>query len=395
MRAPTAQQLIVAGGGIAGLGAAIAAQRAGWAACCMEQASAFTEVGAGIQLGPNAARVLDAWGLTAALDAVASQPARVRVRSAADGAELGVLPLADFPTRYGAPYRTVHRADLHALLLAAARAEGAALQPSTRIVRVEALPECVRVHGEAGPPREGDALAGADGLWSAIRAAVRPGDARRFSGDVAFRALALQHDLPQSLRSDEVCVWLGPRLHVVAYPLRGRHWLNVVVVTAGTPQQAPEGWDHDADAPAMEAALHQVCGPLRALADAMPAWRMWPLYEAAPLASADGMARGRVALLGDAAHPMRPYLAQGAGMALEDAAELGRMLAMARDTGLTVETALRRYALHRWERCARVQARSQRNGVIFHASGALRLARDLAMRFAGARLLDNPWLYRA
>ena len=122
--------------------------------------------------------------------------------------------------------------------------------------------------------------------------------------------------------------------------------------------------------------------PLRALLEAMPSWRMWPLYETAPLAGAQGMARGRIALLGDAAHPMRPYLAQGAGMALEDAAELGRMLAMGREAGLAVETAMQRYALHRWERCARVQARSRRNGVIFHASGPLRMARDAAMRIA-------------
>ncbi|TWO69547.1 FAD-dependent oxidoreductase [Caenimonas sedimenti] len=387
-------QILIAGGGIGGLGAALAACRAGWAACLFEQAEAFSETGAGIQLGPNAGRVLQGWGLADALDRVASRPARIRVRSGVDGAELAALPLDDFASRYGAPYRTVHRADLHGVLLGAAQAEGAALNPATRIERVETAGDVVRLHCSAGPLREGDALAGADGLWSTVRAAVHPDAAPRFTGDLAFRALALQQDLAQPLRSDEVCVWLAPQLHVVAYPLRGQHWLNVVVVAAGAKPQALAGWDHEADATAMRSAVAGACAPLRALLDAMPAWRMWPVHETAPLHGADGMASGRIALLGDAAHPMRPYLAQGAGMALEDAAELGRMLAMARDAGLPVETALRRYALHRWERCAKVQARSQRNGVIFHASGPLRVARDAAMRVAGGRLLDNPWLYR-
>jgi salicylate hydroxylase len=387
-------QILVAGGGIAGLATALAACRADWAACVFEQSQAFSEVGAGIQLGPNAGRVLEAWGLGPALDAVASRPARIRVRDAAGGAELAALPLADFPARYGAAYRTVHRADLHALLLRGAQAEGAALNAGTRIERIESADPVVRLHCASGPPREGDALAGADGLWSVVRGHVQPGAAPAFTGDLAFRGLAQQQDLPAPLRSDEVQVWLAPGLHVVAYPLRERRWLNVVVVAAGAAPQALAGWDHDADAEAMRRAVSGACAPLRHLLDAMPAWRMWPVHAMPPLRAADAMARGRIALVGDAAHPMRPYLAQGAGMAIEDAQELGRMLAMARDAGVEVEAALRRYALHRWERCARVQAGSRRNARIFHASGPVRLARDAALRLAGARLLDNPWLYR-
>lgn len=394
MSALVTQQILIAGGGIGGLAAATAAARAGWAVCLFEQAAAFTETGAGLQLGPNAGRVLASWGLEGPLDAVASRPACIRACDAASGEELACLPLADFAARYGSPYRTVHRADLHALLLKSAAAEGAALHASTRIERVEALADVVRLHCSQGPAREGDALAGADGLWSSVRALLRPHEAPRFTGDLAFRALVAQQDLPAALRSGEITVWLAPGLHVVAYPLRDRHWLNVVVVTGGAAPQAAMGWDHAADTDAMQSALAGACAQLRALVDAMPSWRMWPVHETPHLAGADGMARGRVALLGDAAHPMRPYLAQGAGMALEDAAELARMLAMARDADLPVDSALRRYALHRWERCAQVQARSRRNAVIFHASGPLRLARDAAMRIAGARLLDNPWLYR-
>jgi salicylate hydroxylase len=130
------------------------------------------------------------------------------------------------------------------------------------------------------------------------------------------------------------------------------------------------------------------------LVEAMPGWRLWALHDRAPMAGADEMARGRVALLGDAAHPMRPYFAQGAGMAIEDAASLARALAQADGAVIDVPLALRRYALDRWQRCARVQALSRRNGRIFHATGLVRWGRDLSLRLLGGRLLDQPWLYR-
>jgi salicylate hydroxylase len=136
-----------------------------------------------------------------------------------------------------------------------------------------------------------------------------------------------------------------------------------------------------------------LCAPLRDLVGAMPEWRLWVLQDRPPLAGADEMVNGRIALLGDAAHPMRPYLAQGAGMAIEDAAELGRCLAGAKDGAGTVVDALRTYAANRWARCARVQARAERNGRIFHATGLMRWGRDLSLRMLGDRLLDQPWLY--
>ncbi len=142
------------------------------------------------------------------------------------------------------------------------------------------------------------------------------------------------------------------------------------------------------------AAMGPLCQPLQELVRAMPSWRLWALQDRPPMQSANEMASGRVALLGDAAHPMRPYLAQGAGMAIEDASELGHALATVVDAGSDVVTALRGYALNRWERCARVQARSQRNGRIFHATGFVRWGRDLSLRLLGERLLDQPWLYQ-
>jgi salicylate hydroxylase len=180
----------------------------------------------------------------------------------------------------------------------------------------------------------------------------------------------------------------------VTYPLRGGEWLNAVCVVQGTQPGDPRDWDHAASQAQLDAALGPVCAAVRARVASMPSWRLWMLHARPPVAAAEQMARGRIALLGDAAHPMRPYLAQGAGMAIEDARELQRVLKVADGEVMDVPTAMRRYALNRWERVARVQARSRRNGTIFHATGPLRLARNAAMRVLGERLLDQPWLYR-
>jgi salicylate hydroxylase len=175
--------------------------------------------------------------------------------------------------------------------------------------------------------------------------------------------------------------------------MRGGEWLNAVCVVQGTQPGDPRDWDHAASQAQLDAALGPVCGEVRERVAAIPAWRLWVLHARRPVGSPDDMGRGRIALLGDAAHPMRPYLAQGAGMAIEDARELQRVLAAVADQVMEVPTALRRYALNRWERVARVQRQSLRNGAVFHATGPLRIARNAAMRMLGTRLLDQPWLY--
>jgi salicylate hydroxylase len=198
------------------------------------------------------------------------------------------------------------------------------------------------------------------------------------------------------LRTEQVTAWLGPRLHAVQYPVRRGELQNLVVIVQGPVPQDLESWDHAANAAGLEYALQGTCTALQDVVRSVgaaggPGWRLWPLCDRPPVRSADEMAQGLVALLGDAAHPMRPYLAQGAGMAIEDAAELQRALAM---HDLDVPLRLRRYALNRWQRNARVQARSTRNGRIFHALGPVRWGRDLSLRWLGERLLDVPWLYR-
>lgn len=395
------KQVLIAGGGIGGLAAALGSARAGWEVRLYERAGEFTEVGAGVQIGPNVVRRLQAWGLHRALLAVASFPERLRVRSALSGAELGALRLgATAVARYGAAYATIHRADLHGLLLEVVhksslvhlnlnhRVEQHMEQGGTVTVRL-ARGDGTRIEVE------GDALIGADGLRSATRTQLLGEAPTRVSGHLAYRAVLRQDALPQALRSSDVTVWLGPRLHVVQYPLRRGELLNVVAIRHGQPPADLDSWDHAVNAADLQAALAQTCTPLQDLLRAVPqaggGWRLWPLLDRPPVAGPQEMARGLVALLGDAAHPMRPYLAQGAGMAIEDAVELEQCLAM---HDLDVALCLRRYALNRWQRNARVQERSRRNGDIFHASGALRWGRDMAIGVLGEHLLDQPWLYR-
>lgn len=402
------RQALVVGGGIGGLAAALSASRAGWDVRLYERAPAFSEVGAGVQLGPNVVRVLHGWGLEAGLARVAAFPDRLQVRDALSGQSLGVLPLgARSVQRYGAPYATIARADLHSLLLNALQARSNLwLNLGSAVDRFADSGSVVTLKTTEGLEVEGDVLIGADGLWSRVREQLLNDGPPRVTGHLAYRAMLPQASLPAQLRSQQVTAWLGPRLHVVQYPVRGGDWLNVVAIVHGQVERDLQSWDHAAHAAGLQAALAHTAPPLRELIEAVTAcgaapadddaavgWRLWPLCDRPPMRGAHQQAQGRVALLGDAAHPMRPYLAQGAGMAIEDAAELGRVLGLALDPAFDVPALLQRYALRRWQRNARVQARSLRNGQIFHADGALRLARNASLQLLGEKLLDLPWLY--
>ena len=399
---------LIAGAGIGGLAAALACARAGWRVDLFEQAPAFAAVGAGIQLGPNVVKVLHAWGLGTALAQVAAFPDQLQVRSAMTAEVLATLRLGDQAVqRYGASYATLHRADLHQLLLNALGAQtGVQLHLSTAVARFTQTPQAVRLrtHPGAGESSEaahqvaqeaeGDVLIAADGLWSGVREQLLADGPPRLTGHLAYRALMAQNSLPAPLRSKQITVWLGPQLHVVQYPVRGGEWLNVVAVVHGHIEGDPQSWDHSSNATDLRAALAGSCAPLQALMEAVPDWRLWVLHDRPPLRGPDEMARGRVALLGDAAHPMRPYLAQGAGMAIEDAACLGQLLGQAQGLAQDdVAARLQRYAALRWQRNARVQARAIRNGQIFHLDGVARWGRDAALKLLGERLLDLPWLY--
>ena len=388
--------ILVAGGGIGGLATALALSKGRHRVDVFEQAAVFGEIGAGVQLGPNATRRLRQLDLGPGLAAIAARPDALVVHSAESGSELARMPLADaMQQRYGAPYFCVHRADLHGLLLDAVRARGTGtLVTGAQIRQVETSDDLVCLSSTDARAWEGEAIVGADGLWSMVRRQLDCASAAqppRVTGHTAWRALIEQSRLPAALRRKRVDVWLGPRLHAVAYPVRGGDWLNVVVIAESAPAGDARDWDQSSSIAALKQAMGRSCAGLQSLLDAMPGWRAWSLGDRAPMTSAAEMAHERVALVGDAAHPMVPYLAQGAGMAIEDAMALADSLADGR--AADVPAAFARYAEARWARNAQVQARARRNGEIFHATGAVRLGRDMAMRLLGAKLLDQPWLY--
>jgi salicylate hydroxylase len=398
------QHVVIAGGGIGGLACALALARAGVSVDLLEQASALGEVGAGLQLGPNAVRVLDEWGLMAPLHARAAFPETLVVRDTRGGQSLGGLRLGSvIRARYGQPYATLHRADLHALLLEAVqRHNSVRVHLGARLASYELTESTVHVTCDDDAKFQGAALVGADGLWSRVRTQLLGHQPVRVSGHLAYRGMVPAERVPAALRGSGVTAWLGPQLHVVHYPVKQGRWYNVVAVVeghlgqghGGPPGADPQSWSHDARWHDLQRALGPTCAELHDMLAAVDAWMLWVLNDRPPVAGPHEHAQGRVALIGDAAHPLRPYLAQGAAMAIEDAWTLGRLV---QQTG-GVATAhwpdlLARFANTRWARNARVQSRSARNGTIFHASGALRLGRNLAMALLGESLLDNPWLY--
>jgi salicylate hydroxylase len=380
----------IIGAGIGGLAAALALRRVGASVRVIERAAEAAEIGAGIQLGPNATRLLDQWGCLDALRAHASAPAQVQASAASTGKVLGTLPLQHFAQTYGAPYLTVHRAQLQRVLLDRAAA---------RSVQVR--------WGEAWgdtPLAEDDVLIGCDGVRSAVRAKFWPqASAALHTSHWAWRALLPLDAVPPELRT-QVTAWLGPQMHAVGYAV-GAHYNWVAFTEDPMAVDSQQLWS---EATSRDVLLTEVTDSLsrrrervgvRAgagtdrqleviLKNLPQQLTRWPVLAMPPLKSAADMAKGKVALLGDAAHAMRPYLAQGAAMAIEDAAVLARCIASMGET----EKALQTYAYARWWRNARVQRKAHRNGQIFHATGPLAWARDLAMRVQPG-VMDTPWLY--
>jgi salicylate hydroxylase len=389
--------ILIVGGGIGGLAAALACASKGAKPRVIERAAVFSEVGAGIQMGPNVTRTLYALGLEKKLQEVVFAPQQLQARDTESGKFLGVLRLGQRSLEnYGAPYFSVHRADLHQVLLQKLVSDGDVdLSLNCEIDLIRDDVDQVTVNGRGLPEGffdsiDTEALVGADGLWSATRQYVVAKTSPRVTGLVAYRAMLSMQNLPEKLRTQDVTVWMGPRVHAVLYPVRQGESLNLVLVVKGQPPESLEAWDHQAHQKDLELAMGPVHSDLKEILAAVPEWRLWPLCDRPPVQGPFEMAKGRIALLGDAAHPMRPFLAQGAGMAIEDAAELATSWAR---TDLEVAKRWQLYANARWARNAKVQARSIRNGQIFHMQGPLRWGRDLALKLLGESLMDVPWLY--
>jgi salicylate hydroxylase len=380
----------IVGAGIGGLTAALALSRRGRPTVVLERRTALDESGAGLQLSPNASRVLLDLGLGPALRRVATEPPCVVIRRAASGADIGVVALgASLRERFGAPYWVVARADLHHILLDAVRG-----RPDVRLlvghvvasVADGAAAAMLTIDKAGGRETlEADAAVGADGLWSEMRRALGDGRAPSYRGAVAWRATMSRNDVPSELSGDETGLWLGRGSHVVHYPIAGGQVVNVVAIH-GRPKPV-EGWSAPGDPSELLAAFGPLAPPLRHLLEAPEAWRLWSLHDL----PVKVMAKGRTALLGDAAHPVLPTLAQGAALAIEDAACLSRALS----DGASVAPALARYAASRLRRVQKVQREARRNRSVYHLPWPASLARDLVIRRLGPERMSGryTWLY--
>ena len=392
----TAAPVLIAGGGIAGLAAALALAQRGQTSCVYERASHFSELGAGVQLGPNALWVLQQWGLLPAIEAQACRPEALHVRAATSGKSLSRIALGQaLHKRYGLPYLTIHRAHLHQILLQAAQN-----QPQITL-HSSASVQGYKTHGDDGVelifarglPAAGSALLACDGVWSRLAAQINPQlRPATYSGHMAYRALLpmAQATLLLPAIEQEVGIWLGRRAHVVHYPVDAGKLLNIVVLLEAPQPSAEQGWSQAIPQGEVQTELERAlgrryAGALQSLLWAADSWFAWPLYGRAVQG---GWAQGRAALLGDAAHPMLPYLAQGAAMALEDAQVLAQCWQPADPAA-----ALRHYAALREGRCARVVRTAARNARIFHANGLLVLGRDAYLRLQNGRPVGMGWLY--
>ena len=387
------KKIVIVGGGIGGLSTALACGYRDLPVQLIERNKVFSEVGAGIQISPNIVRLLEGWGLKEGLDALACFPSQLEIRSALNADLLGRLPLGERAVkRYGARYATIARSDLHGLLLKAVNAQGSTqLIVGNAVEFVSQDASAVTVTTADGQNRRANVLIGADGLWSQVRDFVRLDAQPQFSGYVAYRAMVVQADLPETLRSQVITAWLGPDFHAVQYPVHHGELLNVVIIVKAKAPAELDQWNQTAEVQELQAHLSNAAAPLQELVSAISKWNLWPLCGLPKVRSAQELAFGRIALLGDAAHPMLPFLAQGAGMAIEDAFAMADVL---QQSSHDDADALERFARRRWKRNARVQAGAVRNGEIFHATGLKRWGRDTAMKLFGARMIDVPWLYR-
>jgi salicylate hydroxylase len=384
----SAERVLVAGGGIGGLAAALAVARLGRPVTVMEQAADIGEIGAGIQLGPNAFTAFDALGVGARARARSVYVERMLMMDAVDGSTVASLPVGDaFRERFGNPYAVIHRADAHGSLLEGVReAPGIELLTSTRIERVEQDEAGVTAIDQHGRRHRGAALVACDGVRSAVRRQL-VGDPVRVSGHVVYRAVVEAADFPADLRWNAPVVWSGPDCHLVHYPLRGGEQYNVVVTFHS--RQAETWGITEGSADEVRSYFQGILPQPRQLIDLPRSWKRWATADREPIGR---WSFGRVTLLGDAAHPMLQYLAQGACMALEDAVTLGEALRAHADDPVG---AFARYERSRVARTARVVLSAREMGRLYHARGVERLVRnDLWRGREPGRFYDAlEWLY--
>lgn len=383
------EPILIVGGGIGGLAAARAMSLTGQPSVLLEQAPEFAEIGAGIQMGPNGFRMLEALGLRSAIDELAVFPDDLIAMDGVSAAEITRIPVGPaFRERFGYPYALVHRADLHRALLDACGEDPIiTLRPGTTVDSFDDDGGGVTVRSTGGETFRGKALIGADGLWSSTRQAVVGDGAPRVSGHIAYRAVLPIEAVEERFRRNAMILWAGPRNHLVQYPLRGGKLFNLVAVFHS--DRYVQGWDRQGDPDELHHRFAGNCDIVKSLLAKVDTWRMWVLCDREPVKN---WSKGNVALLGDAAHPMLQYLAQGACMALEDAVVLARTLAQ-KDGDFAA--AAQQYQQERYLRTGRCQQMARVYGAFYHAEG---VARELANGFLSSRSVEDSfnslsWLY--
>ncbi|MDH3741283.1 MAG: 3-hydroxybenzoate 6-monooxygenase [Hyphomicrobiales bacterium] len=381
--------ILVAGGGIGGLAAALALGRNGHVVHVLEQSDGFGEVGAGIQIAPNAFRMFKALGVTEAINDVAVLPDHLVMMDALDGSEVTRVPLNDdlFGEHFEFPYAVIYRPDLHQVLMDACRAlPDVKLSTGVEVTGHEDLGTHIRISTASGDAIDGAALIGADGLWSGVRKQIVDDGPPRVSGHIAYRAVLPTPEVPEANKINDVVLWAGPKTHLVHYPLHRGDIFNLVAVFHS--DRYEEGWDVFGDVAELQERFagqhHGVLGML----DKIESWRMWVLCDREPVRN---WSRGRVTLLGDAAHPMLQYLAQGACLAMEDAVCLAVSLERCDDFA----SAFADYQAKRYLRTARVQLTARLYGDIYHAADATADLRKLMLggRAPAQAYQGMKWLY--
>ena len=382
------EPILVAGGGIGGLAAALALARQGFDVKVLEQSAQLGEIGAGVQLGPNAFSAFDALGIGERARARAVYTDRILMMDAVDESEIVNMPLGEaFRRRFGNPYAVTHRADMHLSLLEGVQESGRVeLLTSVHVDRIEQHGDHVIAIDREGRSHRGAAIVGCDGVKSVVRQQF-VNDPVRVTGHVVYRAVVDEEEFPAELKVNAQCLWAGPDCHVVHYPLREGHQYNLVVTFHS---RKPEEWGvTDGSRDEVLSYFQGIGRKPRQLLDLPKSWRRWATADREPI---DKWSFGRVTLLGDAAHPMMQYLAQGACMAMEDAVTLGEALKAERGD---LERGFVRYEQARVTRTARVVLMTREMGRIYHARGVERLVRnDLFKGRTPERYYDAvEWLY--
>jgi salicylate hydroxylase len=390
--------IFIAGAGIGGLTAALALAARGFRVVVIEKAERLEEVGAGLQLSPNASRILISLGLKERLAARAVVPEAISIMSARAGGEVIRLPLGEAASqRAGAPYWVIHRADLQSALAAqVADHPDIELRLGCQFEDATSHAKGLTVVQRSGNMRRQDlamALIGADGIWSSVRHHLFPETQPQFAGLIAWRGTLDARQLPREYTAARVQLWMGPHAHLVAYPISGARQINIVAVVPGTWNRP--GWSAEGNGLELKEAFasSRWPSPARMMISAVDDWRKWALFT---LPEGGEWSEGAIALLGDAVHGMLPFAAQGAGMAIEDAAVLAHALSEGPlETAAGVAAALKRYAKLRRARVARVRRAAQSQGRIYHLTGPMALARDLAIKAIGPQrmLARQNWIY--